>query len=405
MYEDDGNPVSRSSASAHLVSATRTFALVALLAGLLTASPAVSATSLSESQRRTLALRTADFILSLQNSDGAIPDAPWNDLVNEDSNMQYALIGLGAAYQATGDQRYLIGLERGIRWLAAREELVDPFWKGSWYLGYSAMRPYAPIPTSPGSGLRDVRGVDATSALFVYLLYLHERLSGQDTLVIEFAQHARAALDFVLTRNQAPDGFFYSSWQQSAVDGQWRLWKFQYSADQGDVYLGMQAGALLYDEPTHRYAKVAAFLQQNTPARFFSQRLLRYGLGRDEYGSLDTSFEGFNGIFPQGYLPWLWGNIPQNAYAASWLLGKAQLDGRIVVGSNAPAYSLSAAIAGLAAPAVGQPAPLTTLDWLVTVPYDTRDGGIRDTASVSSIKYTNVAGFSVAALLGFRPFD
>jgi hypothetical protein len=44
-----------------------------------------------------------DFILSLQNAAGAIPDQPGASTVNEDSNMEYALIALGAAYSATKD--------------------------------------------------------------------------------------------------------------------------------------------------------------------------------------------------------------------------------------------------------------------------------------------------------------
>ena len=44
------------------------------------------------------AVRMADFILSLQNAGGAIPDEKGVLTVNQDSNMEYALIGLGAAY-------------------------------------------------------------------------------------------------------------------------------------------------------------------------------------------------------------------------------------------------------------------------------------------------------------------
>jgi len=59
------------------------------------------------------ALRMADFILSLQNASGAIPDERGAITVNEDSNMEYALIGLGAAYGASKDVKYLNGLEKG----------------------------------------------------------------------------------------------------------------------------------------------------------------------------------------------------------------------------------------------------------------------------------------------------
>src|SRR5205807_6028683 len=94
------------------------------------------------------ALRMADFILSLQNAGGAIPDEKGVLTVNQDSNMEYALIGLGAAYAATKDHKYLEGLEKGIKWLAEREEMTDANWKGSWYYGFSANPPNEQIATS-----------------------------------------------------------------------------------------------------------------------------------------------------------------------------------------------------------------------------------------------------------------
>ena len=97
------------------------------------------------------ALRMADFILSLQNASGAIVDERGVLTVNEDSNMEYALIGLGAAYASTKDVKYLHGLEKGIEWLADREEMSDPKWKGSWYYVYSANAPYGHIPTENSS--------------------------------------------------------------------------------------------------------------------------------------------------------------------------------------------------------------------------------------------------------------
>jgi hypothetical protein len=140
------------------------------------------------------AVRIADFILSLQNAGGAIPDEKGVATVNQDSNMEYALIGLGAAYAATHDRKYLDGLEKGINWLADREEMSDPRWKGSWYYVYSASPPYAEIPTSPGAGISDARGVDATSTLFAYLLYLDQRLTGNKSLAQKYEPNARASV-------------------------------------------------------------------------------------------------------------------------------------------------------------------------------------------------------------------
>lgn len=351
------------------------------------------------SVEREHALHIADFILSLQNAGGAVPDEKDSLQVNEDSNMEYALIALGAAYAATKDARYLNGLERGIRWLAAREEMDDTRWKGSWRYVYSAIPPYLPVPTSPGPGITDARGVDATSTLFVYLLYLDQKLAGNNTLVRTYAANAQAALDFVVHHNLDEDGFSWSSWQQHASDGQWYLYAMKYSADQGDVYLGMQAGALLYK--VKKYEQVASLLKEQTPLHFFSKRDRRYGLGIDESGSLDTTAY----VFAQGYLPWMWGDTPQNRDALVWLRSKVQKDGSLVEESSTPASSLNVAMLGMADAALRQPAPLESFLWLLQVPYDSHTGGIRDTSDRASREFNNVAGFCVISILGFVPFD
>src|SRR6266567_3557738 len=160
------------------------------------------------------ALRIADFILSLQMPDGAIVDELGGSKINEDSNMEYALIGLGAAYEASQQSKYLQGMERGIQWLAGREEMGDPRWKGSWYFVYSA-KTGDHLRSSPGPGMMDARGVDATSALFPYLLYLDKRLSHSSALADRYAAHGRAALDFVIRENLASDGLSQSSWLQN----------------------------------------------------------------------------------------------------------------------------------------------------------------------------------------------
>lgn len=357
------------------------------------------------------ALRIADYLLDQQNSDGAIPDLPNGETVNMDSNMEYALIGLAAAYQSSRDPRYLDGLEQGIRWLAAREEMTDTFaalsagppWRGSWFYAYSSAPPYEPIPTSPDDpAILDARGVDATSALFVYLLYLHSAVSGSDALALEYETHARAALDFVLDHNQSADGFFYSSWQKWASDGEWHLWIFRYAADQGDVHLGMKAGWHLYSDA--RYRDAAAHLQEQMPAAFFDASQGRYATGIYEDGSFESELEGFDGIFPQGYLAWVFGDNETNRAAFDWLTACLQDDGSLACYTGDPHYSLSAAMYAMSASALGEALPAQTLNWLTAIPYDPADGGIRDTADPASEKYPNVAGFSVAALLEFPAF-
>jgi hypothetical protein len=344
----------------------------------------------------TAALNVADFILSLQDAGGAIRDEPEGKIVNEDSNMEYALIGLAAAYEHSRDQRYLTGLEKGIAWLAQREEMVDPKWKGSWYYTYSSVPPYARKATSPGGGIKDVRGVDATSSLFVYLLYLHKRVTGSDALVKKYEQNAKAALDFVLTRNWSKDGFSLSSWQLNKR-GQWVLWRYEYTADQGDVYLGLRAGALLYGAP--QYASAANNLMSNVSRVFFLSQQGRYAIGRDDLSAPDTEMGEFDAVFPQGYVPWVFGLNNQNVAAYNWLKKRVQSDGSLKLFSGDPGFSLSAIVFAMAAQALGAPSPDSSIDWLIAG-IDPSNGGIHDTADVMESEYANVAGFAVVALLG-----
>jgi hypothetical protein len=345
------------------------------------------------------ALKIGDFLLALQNEDGAIPDAKGSELVNEDSNMEYALLGLAAAYRYSEKPKYLQGLERGIAWLADREEMSDPRWRGSWYYAFSSKPPYDPVPIPIAKGIVNVRGVDASSALFVYLLYVHSRIAGSGTLSVRYEENARAALDFIIAYNKKPDGSFSSSWQQWKTDRRWHLWSFCYSADQADVYLGTQAGWLLYGDS--RYRSAAAGLAVVSRSEFFSAANQRYALGRNEDGDIDLDFEGFNGIFPQGYLPWVFGKNSENLAACQWLQSHVNADGSLSCYDHDPLYSLSIAVYALAASALGLPPVTRSLDWLIENNYDALDGGVRDSAVPGSEKYANVAGFTIMALLQF----
>ncbi len=345
----------------------------------------------------------ADFILSLQTPDGAIVDEPGGSKVNEDSNMEYALIGLGAAYQASGEKKYLAGLEQGIKWLAQREEMNDPRWKGSWYFEYSA-KTGQHLASSPGPGMMDARGVDATSALFPYLLYLDRRLSHSSALAVRYAAHGRAALDFVIRENLAADGLSQSSWLQSEKDQKWTLFEEKYSADQGDVYLGMHAGELLYGDP--KYAQVARALKEKTPALIFDGAQHRYALGRDSSGALTSTDDGISAAFSQGYLTWIWGNSPQNREATRWLRTKVNADGSVVTVPGKPSYSLTIAMLGAADAALGEPPPASSLQWLLAHNFDAQTGGVRHGPDPKdNAESNNEAGFCIIAFVRFLPFE
>lgn len=347
------------------------------------------------------ALRMADWLLSNQDANGALQDYHGGRVCNEDSNMEYALLGLAAAYASSKEARYLTGLENGIRWLAARQDMSATRWRGSWFYVYDCFPPYAPIQTSPGPGVTDVRGVDSTSALFVYLLYIQRQLSGSDAMATLLAANAHAALDFLMANNMDADGLTFSSWQ--LADGTWRLWRYKYTADQADVYLGLHAGWLLYGAAGERYEAAANVIRQKVPALMFDHQANRYAEGLDEWGDLDYSAE-FDATFPQGYVPWVFGASPQNLAAHGWLLAGVQPDGSLALYAGDPGYSLSADLLAMSAAALSLPWPASSMEWLLSTGYDTTSGAVRDTGAPGSDEISNVAGFTIVSLLRQSPF-
>jgi hypothetical protein len=161
----------------------------------------------------------------------------------------------------------------------------------------------------------------------------------------------------------------------------------------------MQAGSLLYH--SSEYERVVRFLKENTPLRFFSKTNGRYGLGLNEKGALDPTPY----VFAQGYLPWIWGDTPENRQALSWLRSRVSTDGSPIEPDGKPASSLSVAVLGMAATALKQPEPLKSFHWLTTKPYDPAGGGVHETADPKSSEYDNVAGFCAISLLGFLPLN
>jgi len=336
--------------------------------------------------------QVADFLLSLQDAAGMIADAPGAAGCNLDSNMEYALMGLGAAYRATGDARYLAGLEQGIDWLAGRMEMTDPQFRGSFRYAYTTSPPYDPLPTSPGPGIDDVRGVDASSALFVHLLALHKELTGSTDLATRYSAQGHAALDFLMQENRGADGFFFSSWQHSHRG--WDLWRYQYAADQGDVYLGFRAGADLYEShDPGRYSAVADFLISRSLPAFFDASTQRFGVGKT--GQALDSLDGINGVFGQGYLGWIMGNQPQSLAALTWLADGARADGGLRLFPGDPGYALSAAVYALAVQGTGRGNASDSLTWLAGL-IDA-SGGVADSQS-DPVTTSNIAGFALMAL-------
>lgn len=187
----------------------------------------------------------------------------------------------------------------------------------------------------------------------------------------------------------------YSSWQLRG--GQWRLWRYRYTTDQADVLLGLRGGAALYPDRASTYASAAARIAASLTSRFFDAPNGRYAEGIDQR-TLDWS-QDVDAVFPQGYVPWAMGGAGEaNVSAFRWLLAGQQPDGRVSVGHGDPGYALSASVLLMAAAATGSPEPTRTTAWLLRRAVDHRSGAVRDTGSVDSPAYSNIAGFALLAL-------
>ncbi len=368
-----------------------------------TTSPSNSSSLLSSTNLLNTSLKMADFIVSLQNSDGAIKDSVDSSICNEDSNMEYALLGLAAAYKASQNSKYLNAFEKGLDWLAARQEMTDITWKGSWYYAYSCTSPYSPVAVSPGANITNVRGVDATGSLFVYLLYIHQKISGKSNYVNKYLNNAKEALNFLMNKNMGTDGFFNSSFQ--LISGNWQLFKYQYTADQVDVYLGFKAGSQLFDIATNLiYSTISTNLYSKIPTTFYDATKARYGDGKTN-GSTTLDFtNSFNTEFAQGYTAWvISGTQSVNAY--NWLKNNQQTDGSIVGYVGDPSYSLAVATMILAGNSLGQTVPDSAYTYLLgSSAFNSNSGGVKD-SKLDAIEYTNVTSFAILALLKQKPFE
>lgn len=194
-----------------------------------------------------------------------------------------------------------------------------------------------------------------------------------------------------------------SSWLQIEKDKQWSLFEKKYSADQGDVYLGMRAGELLYRDA--HYARVAASLKLKTPVMLFVSGLGRFGLGRDSNGEVTSTDDGIGAAFLQGYLTRIWGGTRENRAAIEWIRTKVKQDGSIVTVPGKPSYSLTIAMLGMGGAALTSPPPAESMHWLLTHTYDSKTGGVHHSLEpTDNSESNNEAGFCVIAILRLLPF-
>jgi len=344
----------------------------------------------------------ADFLLARQTPDGCIPDAPGDVRANCDSSMEYALLALAHAYHATGADRFRRALRDGIEWLANTMEKQERPWVGSWRFAYSAKAPYVPLPTSPGDGLEDARGVSSTSALFVYLVAVYTHLTKDTTLAHKVRPCTRAALEFLLERNRGPNGLFYGGWQREKGVTAWKLDRMQYAASQAEVYLGLRAGGWLLGHSQYRQA--ADKLARHVPQLLFDRQHRAFGVALDLEGRIVPPSETWEGYFPQGYLAWAFPPTDETRDALRWLRARQAPDNSFRRKKEDPPYILPAAAFCLGARRLG----LYSNDcqqaqrWLRDVAL-TPEGGVRDFAQPGAPVHSRLAGWVAAAWLGAEP--
>ncbi len=200
------------------------------------------------------AMEMADHILLLQHTNGAISDylddnSTPAEQVNDGSNMDYAMMGLIAAFDIAShmnppDPRsvdYRTAVENGMMFLAACQTMDSSLFHGTWYDSF--------LPV--GTPLNDqVRAVDTTTVLFVYVLYLMETY--YNTTYPSLYDNAQAALDFLLTHSVDEDmynnKFTFSHYKWDSVNEEWKTHNIQYAADNVEVYMGMKAGVALFTD-------------------------------------------------------------------------------------------------------------------------------------------------------------
>lgn len=326
-------------------------------------------------------IKAADYILTLQDENGAIKDNP-DGYINEDSTMEYALVGLGAAYKATSDKKYLTGLKNGIKWLAKNQNK-----DGSWYVAYN--QNYSPVTplAYQKDGIEAIKGVDSTNSLFVYNLYLYTYLSKNKTLSVSLRENSEKALNFILKNNyDAKDGYFRNSYQKK--NGKWYLWPIKYSSDQADCYLGLLAGYKLYGNS--EYLIKAKKIKKNLNSDFFDKdkKIFKVGID-DENNALDDI--GFDKYFPQGYIPWVFGVNKNSEKSIEWLRKKQAKNGGIEIKNEKNIYSLVTAVYALSEK---KSRKISALRYLLNVAQDKKSGGVRDSLKDSAL-YSNVAAFSI----------
>src|SRR5262249_54088037 len=166
---------------------------------------------------------------------------------------------------------------------------------------------------------------------------------------------------------------------------------------------GLVAGRALFGDSAYQDAADEIARQLGS---FWLAEEGRYAKGINGLGAagrLDPSI-GIDAVWAQGYLPWVFGDLPSlstyNQASLDWLRGKQRRDGSFECWPGDPGYALSAEVYILGSAKLGRSDETVdrAKNWLASAMYDPASGGVRDSQR-DRASYSNIAGFAVLSWL------
>lgn len=351
--------------------------------------PAAATTATDDSGYEWRLRRAADFILSTQDEQGAMVESGY---INTDSNMLYAIMGLTAAYDVTGDLRYLRGAEQGCRWLM---QVQNP--EGDWYLSYRKEK-HQYLPTLPSSyeKFQAIRGVDTTMALFLYVADEVGRRTQYRDLAFHLKEAALRAYTFLVTHNlDSRDGLFWSSFQlEKGADGHpsdglsvYRLYPVKYAADNAETFLGLKAASRLLGL---KEAEERAERLKRSFSRFWDEDKRLYAVMLDKKGH--TAMQPrYARHFATAWAAYLMRDARMFSLPLAVLAEEIRSDGSLRHWPWQKAYSLSGVSFLLAQCIDPVRDGRSSKVWEFLLRQQTPAGGIKDDTSTNNT-YVNVTG-------------
>jgi len=287
-------------------------------------------------------IKAADYIVSIQNSDGAIPDAHDSGWFNNDNTMGYTITSLYFAYLESKDNRYRDAMKKALAWQASVQDS-----SGLWHIAYKKNSRGTYVPSTPPEYTRDsiddIKSIDAIQSFFVYNLWLYSQIARDDDFARIKSESARMAIDALILNNRDENGrFFYSSWQLKR--GNWRRLNYKYAMGQGDVFVGLiGAWHLLGDRKYFDYANT---IRNSFDSAFWDPAHGRYANAIDENDAQDDE----EYILAQAIPTFFFGKpLMHSSNALKYLISHKTASGYIDPENSDSSYTLNIAALALAA--------------------------------------------------------